>query len=195
MKLVDMSLNDYIVKAQDKSSVPGGGSVAALCGTLAASLAAMVLNLSGAEEQAKEYDIYSKQLRRNIDDDSTSFDGVLKAFRMPKTTEEEKKARRLAIEEGYKEAIEVPMLTMQCSYLIIYTLIKHEAYIGDEALSDLYLAADLALTAFNGAKDTAMINVEALKDDATRAVYEDKIESMTETMTEAYNRLQATYRV
>lgn len=195
MKLVDMSLNDYIVKAQDKSSVPGGGSVAALCGALAASLASMVLNLSGAEEQAKEYDIYSKQLRRNIDDDSTSFDGVLKAFRMPKTTEEEKKARRLAIEEGYKEAIEVPMLTMQCSYLIIYTLIKHEAYIGDEALSDLYLAADLALTAFNGAKDTAVINVEALKDDATRAVYEDKIESMTETMTEAYNRLQATYRV
>lgn len=195
MKLVDMSLNDYIVKAQDKSSVPGGGSVAALCGALAASLAAMVLNLSGAEEQAKEYDIYSKQLRRNIDDDSTSFDGVLKAFRMPKTTEEEKKARRLAIEEGYKEAIEVPMLTMQSSYLIIYTLIKHEAYIGDEALSDLFLAADLALTAFNGAKDTAMINVEALKDDATRTVYEDKIESMTETMTEAYNRLQATYRV
>lgn len=193
MKLVDMSLNDYIIKAQDKSSVPGGGSVAALCGALAASLAAMVLNLSGAEDMAKEYDIFSKQLRANIDDDSTSFDGVLKAFRMPKTTEEEKKARRLAIEEGYKEAIDVPILTMQSSYLIIYTLIKHEAYIGDEALSDLYLAADLALTAFNGAKDTAMINVEALKDDATRAVYEDKIESMMETMTEAYDRLQATY--
>lgn len=195
MKLVDMSLNDYIRKAQDKSSVPGGGSVAALCGALAASLAAMVLNLSGAEDMAKEYDIFSEQLRANIDDDSTSFDGVLKAFRMPKTTEEEKKARRLVIEEGYKEAIDVPILTMQSSYLIIYTLIKHEAYIGDEALSDLYLAADLALTAFNGAKDTAMINVEALKDDATRAVYEDKIESMTETMTEAYDRLQATYRV
>ena len=195
MKLVDMSLYDYIIKAQDKSSVPGGGSVAALCGALAASLAAMVLNLSGAEDMAKEYDIFSKQLRANIDDDSTSFDGVLKAFRMPKTTEEEKKGRRLAIEEGYKEAIDVPILTMQSSYLIIYTLIKHEAYIGDEALSDLYLAADLALTAFNGAKDTAMINVEALKDDATRAVYEDKIESMMETMTEAYDRLQATYRV
>lgn len=195
MKLVDMSLYDYIIKAQDKSSVPGGGSVAALCGALAASLAAMVLNLSGAEDMAKEYDIFSKQLRANIDDDSTSFDGVLKAFRMPKTTEEEKKARRLAIEEGYKEAIDVPILTMQSSYLIISTLIKHEAYIGDEALSDLYLAADLALTAFNGAKDTAMINVEALKDDATRAVYEDKIESMMETMTEAYDRLQATYRV
>ncbi len=194
MKLVDMSLNDYIIKAQDKSSVPGGGSVAALCGALAASLAAMVLKLSGAEEQAKEYDIFSKQLRRNIDDDSTSFDGVLKAFRMPKTTEEEKKARRLAIEEGYKEAIEVPILTMQSSCLIVERLIKHEAYIGDEALSDLYLAADLAITAFNGAKDTAMINIKALKDDATRAVYEDKIEDIIERMAEAYDRLQATYR-
>lgn len=195
MKLVDMSLYDYIIKAQDKSSVPGGGSVAALCGALAASLAAMVLNLSGAEDMAKEYDIFSKQLRANIDDDSTSFDGVLKAFRMPKTTEEEKKARRLAIEEGYKEAIEVPILTMQSSCLIVERLIKHEAYIGDEALSDLYLAADLALTAFNGAKDTAMINVEALKDDATRAVYEDKIEDIIERMAEAYDRLQAIYRV
>lgn len=194
MKLVDMSLNDYIIKAQDKSSVPGGGSVAALCGALAASLASMVLNLSGAEEQAKEYDIYSKQLRANIDDDSTSFDGVLKAFRMPKTTEEEKKARRLAIEEGYKEAIDVPILTMQCSYLIIHTLIKHEAYMGDEALSDLYLAADLALTAFNGAKDTAVLNIKALRDDATRAVYEDKIEDIIERMADEYDRLQATYR-
>ena len=186
MKLVDMSLNDYIIKAQDKSSVPGGGSVAALCGALAASLAAMVLNLSGAEEQAKEYDIFSKQLRSNIDDDSTSFDGVLKAFRMPKTTEEEKKARRIAIEEGYKEAIDVPFLTMQCSYLIIHTLIKNEAYMGDEALSDLYLAADLALTAFNGAKDTAVLNIKALKDDATRAVYEDKIEDAIERMAEHF---------
>lgn len=194
MKLVDMSLNDYIIKAQDKSSVPGGGSVAALCGALAASLAAMVLKLSGAEEQAKEYDIFSKQLRRNIDEDSTSFDGVLKAFRMPKTTEEEKKARRLAIEEGYKDAIEVPILTMQSSCLIVERLIKHEAHIGDEALSDLYLAADLAITAFNGAKDTAMINIKALKDDATRAVYEDKIEDIIERMAEAYDRLQATYR-
>lgn len=194
MKLVDMSLNDYIIKAQDKSSVPGGGSVAALCGALSASLAAMVLNLSGAEDMAKEYDIFSKRLRANIDEDSTSFDGVLKAFRMPKTTDAEKKARRLAIEEGYKEAIDVPILTMQCSYLIIHTLIKHEAYIGDEALSDLYLSADLALTAFNGAKDTAMINIKALKDDATRAAYEDEIEYIIESMAEAYDRLQATFR-
>lgn len=194
MKLVDMSLNDYIIKAQDKSSVPGGGSVAALCGALSASLAAMVLNLSGAEDMAKEYDIFSKRLRANIDEDSTSFDGVLKAFRMPKTTDAEKKARRLAIEEGYKEAIDVPILTMQCSYLIIHTLIKHEAYIGDEALSDLYLSADLALTAFNGAKDTAMINIKALKDDATRAAYEDEIEYIIESMAEAYDCLQATFR-
>lgn len=194
MKLVDMSLNDYIIKAKDKSSVPGGGSVAALCGALAASLAAMVLNLSGAEEQAKEYDIYSKQLRANIDEDSTSFDGVLKAFRMPKTTEEEKKVRSLAIEEGYKQAIEVPILTMQTSYLIIYTLRKHEAFIGKKLLSDLYLAIELALTAFNGARDTAMLNIEALTDDATRAVYEDKIEYITESMEEAYDRVQVTYQ-
>lgn len=194
MKLVDMSLNDYIIKAQDKSSVPGGGSMAALCGALSASLAAMVLNLSGAEDMAKEYDIFSKRLRANIDEDSASFDGVLKAFRMPKTTDAEKKARRLAIEEGYKEAIDVPILTMQSSYLIIHTLIKHEAYIGDEALSDLYLSADLALTAFNGAKDTAMINIKALKDDATRAAYEDEIEYIIESMAEAYDCLQATFR-
>lgn len=194
MKLVDMSLADYIKKAEDKTSVPGGGSIAGLCGALSASLAAMVLNLSGAEDAAKDYGKYSEMLQKNIDDDSTSFDDVLKAFRMAKTTEEEKKIRSLAIQEGYKRAIDVPLSTMEAALGVVETLKAQEALIGDEALSDLYMAADLALTAFNGAKDTAMINVAALKDDATRSVYSEKIQAMTEHMIEIHGDVAAFHR-
>lgn len=194
MKLVDMRLTDYIKKAEDKTSVPGGGSIAALCGALSASLAAMVLNLSGAEDKAKDYGKFSEMLQKNIDDDSTSFDDVLKAFRMAKTTEEEKKIRSLAIQEGYKRAIDVPLSTMEAALGVVETLKAQEALIGDEALSDLYMAADLALTAFNGAKDTAMINVAALKDDATRSVYSEKIQAMTEHMIEIHGDVAAFHR-
>lgn len=195
MKLVDLSLADYIKKAEDTSSVPGGGSIAALCGALAASLAAMVLNLSGAEVQARAYEPFSEKLRENIDDDSTSFDDVLKAFRMAKTTDEEKKIRALAIEEGYKRAIDVPISTMEAALGVLQTLKEQEDFIGDEALSDLSMAADLALTAFNGAKDTAMLNVAALKDEATGSVYREKIKAMTEVMTDVHGDVRAFHRV
>lgn len=194
MKLANMSLRDYIKKAEDTSSVPGGGSIAALCGALAASLAVMVLNLSGAEEQAKAYEEFSGTLLENIDEDSTSFDDVLKAFRMAKTTEEEKKIRNLAIEEGYKRAIDVPLSTMEAALGVVETLKAQEEFIGDEALSDLYMAADLALTAFNGAKDTAMLNVDALRDDATKSVYRERIHTMAEVMVEVHDDVRAFHR-
>lgn len=194
MKLANMSLRDYIKKAEDTSSVPGGGSISALCGALAASLAAMVLNLSGAEEQAKAYEKFSDTLLENIDEDSTSFDDVLKAFRMEKTTEEEKKIRNLAIEEGYKRAIDVPLSTMEAALGVVETLKAQEEFIGDEALSDLYMAADLALTAFNGAKDTAMLNVDALRDDATKSVYRERIHAMAEVMVEVHDDVRAFHR-
>lgn len=194
MKLANMSLTDYIKKAEDTSSVPGGGSIAALCGALAASLAAMVLNLSKAEDKATAYGKFSEILQKNIDEDSTSFDDVLKAFRMAKTTEEEKKIRNLAIEEGYKRAIDVPLSTMEAVLGVIETLKAQEEFIGDEALSDLTMAADLALTAFNGAKDTAMLNVAALKDEATKGVYREKIQAMTEVMVEVHGEVRAFHR-
>lgn len=194
MKLANMSLRDYIKKAEDTSSVPGGGSISALCGALAASLAAMVLNLSGAEEQAKAYEKFSDTLLENIDEDSTSFDDVLKAFRMAKTTEEEKKIRNLAIEEGYKRAIDVPLSTMEAALGVVETLKAQEEFIGDEALSDLTMAADLALTAFNGAKDTAMLNVDALRDDATKSVYRERIHAMAEVMVEVHDDVRAFHR-
>lgn len=194
MKLADMRLADYIKKAEDTSSVPGGGSIAALCGALAASLAAMVLNLSGAEAQAKAYGPFSDKLRENIDEDSTSFDDVLKAFRMAKTTDEEKKKRALAIEEGYKRAIDVPLSTMEATLGVVQTLKEQEEFIGDEALSDLYMAADLALTAFNGAKDTAMLNVDALKDEATGSIYREKIKAMSALMIDVHGEVRAFHR-
>lgn len=194
MKLADMRLADYIKKAEDTSSVPGGGSIAALCGALAASLAAMVLNLSGAEAQAKAYGPFSDKLRENIDEDSTSFDDVLKAFRMAKTTDEEKKMRALAIEEGYKRAIDVPLSTMEATLGVVQTLKEQEEFIGDEALSDLYMAADLALTAFNGAKDTAMLNVDALKDEATGSIYREKIKAMSALMIDVHGEVRAFHR-
>ena len=120
MKLIDLSLNQYIEKAMDKTSVPGGGSVAALCGALSASLAVMVLRLSGVDDIICDlYDVHSEFLKENIDKDSSSFDDVLKAFKLPKDTEKDIKIRSDAIQKGYIKAIDVPLSTMEESGKIL----------------------------------------------------------------------------
>lgn len=176
MKLIDLSVSQYIEKAADKTSMPGGGSVAALCGALASSLAVMVLKLSGVDDITWGlYDVHSEFLQENIDKDSTSFDDVLKAFKLPKNTEEEIKIRSAAIQKGYIKAIDVPLSTMEESGKVLDLMAKHLPLMGEEAFSDALIAADLARTALRGAAHTVRLNLASLKDETLKASYEKRM--------------------
>lgn len=176
MKLIDLSVSQYIEKAADKTSMPGGGSVAALCGALASSLAVMVLKLSGVDDITWGlYDVHSEFLQENIDKDSTSFDDVLKAFKLPKNTEEETKIRSAAIQKGYIKAIDVPLSTMEEAGKVLDLMAKHLPLMGEEAFSDALIAADLARTALRGAAHTVRLNLASLKDETLKASYEKRM--------------------
>lgn len=176
MKLIDLSVSQYIEKAADKTSMPGGGSVAALCGALASSLAVMVLKLSGVDDITWGlYDVHSEFLQENIDKDSTSFDDVLKAFKLPKNTEEEIKIRSAAIQKGYIKAIDVPLSTMEEAGKVLDLMAKHLPLVGEEAFSDALIAADLARTALRGAAHTVRLNLASLKDETLKASYEKRM--------------------
>lgn len=185
MNLIDLSVYEYVKKAEDKTSVPGGGSISALCGALAASLAVMVLKLSEAEaDNLIPYREPSEKLIENIDEDSRSFDDVLKAFRMPKNTEEEIERRKEEIQKGYIRAIEVPLETMRQSEKILSLLKSHLSSMTQEAISDVFISADLAKTAFQGAKSTAFLNIGALKDETLRREYVEAIEKLEKSVEE-----------
>lgn len=124
MKLIDLTLKDYLKEVYGESPAPGGGSVSAYAGALGVALTQMVGSLTidkkvfeelNDDEKAKMKDMQEKyhsirvELEEIVDTDATSFDEVMAAFKLPKSTDEEKKARTDAIQSGYKKALEIPL--------------------------------------------------------------------------------------
>jgi glutamate formiminotransferase/formiminotetrahydrofolate cyclodeaminase len=110
--LVSMKVNSFLSELASSSPAPGGGSVAALAGSLGAALSSMVCNLTiGKEKYAdvqseikdtlKKSEQLRKELTNLIDEDTEAFNDVMKAFKMPKDTGELKSKRSKGIQEGY----------------------------------------------------------------------------------------------
>lgn len=128
--LVDLSCTDFANETATESPAPGGGSIAAYSGALAAALTTMVANVSankkGWEEKWSYFgDIAEKgqqikdKLLWLVDEDTRSFNGIMDAFKLPKGTEEETRSRSEAIESASYYASEVPFMTMETSFGIL----------------------------------------------------------------------------
>ncbi len=123
-RLARMDLKGFSEATAGESPAPGGGSVAAYCGALGASLGTMVANLSahkrGWDERWEEFSRWAEKgesLRRRlvalVDEDTRSYDAILAAMQLPKGTPEQAEARRAAIREATKGAIRVPLRTLE----------------------------------------------------------------------------------
>lgn len=174
-KLVNMSLTDFADETASESPAPGGGSISAYVGSLGVSLATMVANLSshkkGWDDRWEEFsnwaekgEQFKNELIKLVDADTKAFNQIMKAFGLPKSTEEEKNARSIAIQAATKYAIEVPFKVMQASYESM-TLIKAMAEIGNpNSVSDAGVGALCARTAVMGAFMNVRINGSGLED-------------------------------
>ena len=118
--LKDLNIVEFADETASNSPAPGGGSIAALNASMAASLLAMVAGLTVGkkkymdvsermEELQTELNKYKDEFVEGIDRDANSFNGVMDAMKLPKETDEEKELRSEKIQEGYKAAIEVPL--------------------------------------------------------------------------------------
>lgn len=173
--LAQLTCEGFLDKLASNEPVPGGGSVAALSGGLAAALTAMVANLTvgkkNYESVSDEMELYAGRMIQMktafvefIDKDASSFDGVMKAFKLPKETDEEKEARTAAIQDGYKEAIAVPLAVAKAS-AELFDIIEAVVEKGNKnALSDGLVAAMTARTAVLGALYNVKINLGSVKD-------------------------------
>lgn len=174
-KLVDMTLNGFSGELASDSPAPGGGSAAAYAGALAASLGAMVGNLSankrGWEEKQDYFSEWAvkgqtgrKQLLHLVDEDTNAFKSLMEAFRMPKDTDVEKKARSGAIEIATLGAIESPLNTMRVAaaqFPMLEAMVKEG---NPNSISDAGVGAVLALAAVEGGWMNVMINLGSFKD-------------------------------
>lgn len=173
--LIHMNLIDFANQTASDSPAPGGGSISAYLGTLGASLGTMVANLScvkkGWEKKTPYFSEWASkgqelkdQLMKLVDKDTDAFNGILQAFRLPKSTEEEAIARKQAITKATQNAIEVPYSVMDVSYKC-YDLIEAMAEKGNpNSISDAGVAALSIRSAIHGAYLNVRINLKDFED-------------------------------
>ena len=176
-KLVDLTCTGFCDETASESPAPGGGSVSAYMGALAASLGTMVANLTGGkaaydDEWEKFSDIAVKgqalktELLHLVDEDTNAFNKIMNAFGLPKKTDEEKAARTAAIQEATKFATEVPFHTMQKSFEAFEVCRAMVEWGNPASVTDGGVGALAARSAVMGAHLNVKINASSLKDEA-----------------------------
>ncbi len=173
--LVQMDLVSFADETASESPAPGGGSISAYMGALGAALGGMVANLSahkrGWDSRWEEFSVWAEkaqalkdELLHLVDEDTYSFNQVLAAFRLPKGTEEEKSARKKAIQSATQYATEVPFNVMEVSY-DIFELCHAMAETGNpNSVTDAGVGALCARAAIHGAFLNVKINAAGLDD-------------------------------
>jgi glutamate formiminotransferase/formiminotetrahydrofolate cyclodeaminase len=169
--LRQLSLVQFADQLSSQSAVPGGGSASALCGALAAALAAMVAGLAprpdaavvaAAEILGAEAQSVKDELLEAVDTDARAFDAVLEARRLPRTNDTERAARDAAMRDATRLAIEVPLGVLQRAVRAA-ALARDAERMGLEATrSDAGVAAACARTAAEGAYYNVLVNLADL---------------------------------
>lgn len=187
--LKDLNIVEFADETASNSPAPGGGSIAALNASMAASLLAMVAGLTVGkkkymdvsermEELQTKLNKYKDEFVEGIDRDANSFNGVMDAMKLPKETDEEKELRSEKIQEGYKAAIEVP-LGLGTKVTELYDYARELAEKGNSnAITDVAVALLNIKAAVEGAFLNVIINLNSLKNQDYRRELEEKMDSV-----------------
>jgi methenyltetrahydrofolate cyclohydrolase len=189
-EMTSMTLSSFLEKLSSEEPVPGGGSVAALSGALGAALIAMYCRiglhnknlsdeakaiLQDATARASEF---QAQLAVMITEDSRAFGQVMASFKLPKTTDEEKKARQSAIQSAFRKAVEAPMETLRMCVESMSLIPRVGPHGNASAFSDLKVAQYMCKAGAKGALENIMINLPSIKDGKFLSEVESKINEL-----------------
>ncbi len=174
-KLADLSLSEFVWTTSSASPAPGGGSVSAAMGAMGAALGSMVANLSahkrGWDDKWEGFALWAekgaalqKRLLELVDEDTDAFNGIMKAFEMPKKSEEEKSARSLVIENATKHASMIPLAIMREAFKSFGLLEKMVETGNPNSVTDAAVGVLATRACIRGAYLNVRINVSSLKD-------------------------------
>ncbi len=175
--LVNMTLTGFANETASESMAPGGGSVAAYVGAMGVALGTMVANLSshkrGWDERWEEFSQWAEKGQRFkdelmylVDEDTNSFNGIMEAFRMPKDSEEEKKARQEAIDKATRYAIEIPFRVMKVAFASMEVMEEMARNGNPNSVTDAAVGALCARAAVMGAWFNVKVNTLDYNDKA-----------------------------
>ncbi len=188
MKFGDLAKGFVEAVAAD-TPTPGGGSASALAGAMAAALGEMVCGITlkkktlaahhpAVQESRERLARLRHQLMEAVDRDAASYESVLAAFRLPKSTETEQALRAVAVESASKEAAEVPLETAKLAGEVARLVDSLRAITAPQAASDLVVAQHLAGAALQGAVANVRANLPSIKDRDWVALIETQVDKL-----------------
>lgn len=175
--LVSMTVKDFTDEVSRDTPAPGGGSIAALAGSLGAALASMVAALTHGKEGTEARDAQLARIAAGaqrvkdslstlIDEDTNAFNAFMEARRLPQGTPEEKALRKQKMQEGLKIAIDVPWRTAELSFEAMQ-LSNDVAAVGNpNSLSDAAVGVQMGFVGVRGGLWNVAINLRDLADPA-----------------------------
>jgi len=198
LKLVDMTCIDFSDELSIDSPAPGGGSVAALCGSLGASLVSMVANLTQGKREFKHLKSdmisaailaqkYKDAFLIDVDKDTDAFNELMSCFSLPKKSSEQKEIRDQAIENATQNAIRIPFNVLaRC--LEVLDIAEIVALNGNpNSVSDAGVAVLTTSAAGEGAYMNVVINLESITD----RTFADEIKSKSKKLREKLHKRSA----
>ena len=176
-KLTNLAVRDFMDELSRSTPVPGGGGVAALLGSLSASLSSMVSALTYGKKQYERYNEDMLRLGRRsqelkdrfldfVEEDAGVFSEFMSAYRLPRKTEEEKRLRGEKLQEAARKAIEVPMSILRLSLELVDVAEELAEKGNRNAISDVGISATCAYGAAHGAYLNVLINLAWIRDEA-----------------------------
>ena len=176
MKLIDLSVAEFIGKVDSNEPAPGGGSVSALSGALGVALANMVCKLTIGRKKYEEHETLVQQMLGKladlqeklvvgVDKDTEAFNDVSAVFTMPKETDEDKQKRREAMQAALKGATIVPFEAMEIIGEVLTCMEQLSGKTNATADSDFGVAALALDTAMKGSWLNVLINLDGITDE------------------------------
>jgi glutamate formiminotransferase/formiminotetrahydrofolate cyclodeaminase len=174
----DLTVDQFISLLASAEAVPGGGSAAAIAGSLGAALVAMVASLSAGRPKYAEHEELLTEAKATgerladrfltlADEDAAAFAGFGVAMKMPRDTEDEKAARAKALQTAARAATEAPYRTVEACLGMALEAESMAGRSNKNASSDLEVAGLMAVAAARSAAANVFINLPAMGDDAT----------------------------
>ncbi len=171
------TINDFLAEASSSSPTPGGGNVSAVVATLGGSMIAMVANLTQGKKGYEEFQDENKEIldavMKSIEElkeltlkDMAAFENYMKAFRMPKETDEEKNARKEAIQDAAKHATMVPLTICRTCLELLKQADRLSRFGNKMAISDVGVGAYVCEAALRACMLSVDINIPTIKDEA-----------------------------
>ena len=202
MKLIELSVREYVQQLASGEATPGGGSAAALSCAMAAGLCAMAARLTLGKAKyekswarmravADQVTVAKQTLLSLVDEDCEAYNQVLAAYRLPKADDDQKKRRQAAVGRAFQLAASIPLQTLHQAAQLIEPLRLVVAEGNPNCITDAGAAVQFCRAGAQAAADNVRINLEAMKDNAVAAELEKKCAELWKQVDTGTNQLKS----